>query len=398
VPVTDPSSAPPPPPVRLRALADPVGLRRIHVLAWRELADAEAGGSELHAHEVMRRWAAAGLDVTIRTSEARGLPNLDRRDGYRIVRRAGRYDVFPRAAISAVLGRMGPRDGLVEIWNGVPFLSPVWARGPRVVVLHHVHGPMWKMALGDTLGAAGEVMERRLAPLLYRRTTILTLSSSSRDELVHELGFDPDRVRVIPPGIDARFRPGGQEDPAPLVVAVGRLAPVKRFDALIRSVAQVHDRHPGLRLVIAGEGTERPQLEAEIARLGAAGWVSLPGRLSDDEVVELYQRAWVVASASAVEGWGMTLTEAAACGTPAVATRTTGHLDAVVDGTTGVLADGDEALSDALDELLTDHGRRRDMAAAALDWSRRFSWDATAEAVLEALADDARCRGHAGSA
>jgi glycosyltransferase involved in cell wall biosynthesis len=393
VPVTDPDIAHLPLPVRLRTIADPVGIRRIHVLAWRELADPEAGGSELHAHEVMRRWAAAGLDVTIRTSEALGLPHLDQRDGYRIVRRGGRYDVFPRAAFSAAVGQMGARDGLVEIWNGVPFLSPLWARCPRVVILHHVHGPMWKMALGDTLGTAGEVMERRLAPLLYRRTRILTLSSSSRDELVHELGLRPELVRVIPPGIDERFGPGGEKDAAPLVVAVGRLAPVKRFDALIRSVAAIRPRHPGLRVVIAGEGTERQVLESEITRLGADDWISLPGRVSDDDIVDLYRRAWVVASSSAVEGWGMTLTEAAACGTPAVATRTTGHLDAVVDGTTGVLADDDDALSDALHALLTDHPRRRAMADAALVWSARFSWDATSEAVLAELADDARSRG-----
>jgi glycosyltransferase involved in cell wall biosynthesis len=379
--------------VRLRAIADPVGLRRIHVLAWRELADAEAGGSELHAHEIMRRWAAAGLDVRIRTSEAPGLPQIDQRDGYRIIRRGSRYDVFPRAAFSGAIGRMGPRDGLVEIWNGVPFLSTLWARCPRVVVLHHVHGPMWKMTLGNLLGGVGEFMERRAAPLLYRGTQILTLSSSSRDELVHDLGFHPDRVRVIPPGIDERFTPGGEKDPAPLVVAVGRLAPVKRFDVLVRSVASIRDRHPGLRLVIAGDGVERAALEREIARLGASDWIELAGRVTDDELVELYRRAWVVASASAVEGWGMTLTEAAACGTPAVATRTTGHLDAVVDGTTGVLADGDAALAEALHDLLTDHARRRAMSEAALEWSGRFTWDATAEAVLAALADDAVARG-----
>lgn len=398
MPNSDAAAAPPPLPVRLRALADPVGLRRIHVLAWRELADAEAGGSELHAHEVMRRWAAAGLDVTIRTSAAEGLPPTDTRDGYRIVRRGGRYDVFPRAAFRAAIGAMGPRDGLVEIWNGVPFLSPLWARGPRVVILHHVHGPMWKMALGDVLGAVGEVMERRVAPVLYRRTTILTLSRSSHDELVDELGFAPGRVRIVPPGIDGRFSPGGEKDPAPLVVAVGRLAPVKRFDALIRSVAAIRDRHPGLRLVIAGEGTERPLLEAEIDRLGAGDWISLPGRVTDEEIVDLYRRAWLVAASSAVEGWGMTLTEAAACGTPAVATRTTGHLDAVVDGTTGLLAASDEALAEALHDLLSDHPRRMAMSQAALDWSRRFSWDATSEAVLDALADDARARRRGGAA
>src|SRR5690606_13937453 len=101
---------------RIRRQADEVGIHRVHALAWRELGDPEAGGSELHAHEVFRRWAAAGLDVTIRTSAAANEPAQVERDGYRAIRRAGRYGVFPRAAFSAATGQMGPRDGLVEIW------------------------------------------------------------------------------------------------------------------------------------------------------------------------------------------------------------------------------------------------------------------------------------------
>lgn len=384
----------------LRSIADGAGLDRIQLLAWRELADPEAGGSEVHAHEVMRRWAAAGLAVTIRTSAAAGHPPVGYRDGYRSIRRGGRYSVFPRAAVSAATHRMGPRDGLVEIWNGVPFLSPVWDRGPHIAVVHHVHGPMWEMALGRHLGRVGDLMERRVAPHFYRRTRIVTLSQSSHDELVDDLGFDPEMVEIVPPGIDPRFTPGQPKSPRPLIVSVGRLAPVKRFDALIRSVAQVRDRHPHLRLVIAGEGTERPALEAEVARLGAADWVSLPGRVPDDELVELFQQAWLVTSASLVEGWGMTLTEAAACGTTAVASRTTGHRDAVADGITGVLADDDTELAGAIDEVLSDAGLRDRLSSAALERSAQFSWDATAAAILSTLAraaDEQRTRDRSGS-
>src|SRR5262245_49217690 len=111
-------------------LAAEAGLRRIHILAWRDLADVEAGGSELHAASVARLWAEAGIDVTIRTSYAQGSPPESSRNGYRVIRRAGRYLVFPRAVVSEILGRHGPRDALVEIWNGVPWLTPLWVTGP----------------------------------------------------------------------------------------------------------------------------------------------------------------------------------------------------------------------------------------------------------------------------
>src|SRR5690242_11511982 len=169
---------------KLGDLAADAGLRRIHLLSWRDLADVEAGGSEVHAATVARLWSEAGVDVTLRTSYAQGHAPVITRDGYRVIRRAGRYLIFPRAAVSELIGRHGPSDALVEIWNGMPFLSPLWYRGPKVVLLHHVHAEMWQMVLGDErpwAATLGDTIERRLAPLAYRRTPIVTLSESSKD-------------------------------------------------------------------------------------------------------------------------------------------------------------------------------------------------------------------------
>jgi glycosyltransferase involved in cell wall biosynthesis len=372
-------------------LAAGAGIRRIHMLSWRDVADVEAGGSEVHASTVARLWAEAGLEITIRTSYAQGHPPEGRRDGYRVIRRAGRYLVFPRAAASEIAHRTGPRDALVEIWNGMPFLSPLWDFGPKIVFLHHIHGEMWRMALGDeapSLATLGDLLERRIAPPLYRRTRIVTLSDSSKAELVEDLGFDPDRVTVVPPGIDPMFSPGGRKATAPLVLAVGRLVPVKRYDLLIRSVAAARARRPDLQLVIVGDGYERGALDELVASLDAGDWVTFAGHVSDGELVRLYRRAWVVASASAREGWNMGLTEAAACGTPAVATRIAGHIDAVRDGETGLLA-ADEDLGDAIATVLTDGALRRDLTRNALNRAATLTWDATATGIMRALAEEA---------
>src|SRR2546423_14443993 len=86
----------------IAAIAGRAGLHRIHILAWRDLDDPEAGGSELHASTIARIWAQAGLDVTMRSSAAEGHPSYARRDGYRVVRKSGRYAVFPRTALSGL--------------------------------------------------------------------------------------------------------------------------------------------------------------------------------------------------------------------------------------------------------------------------------------------------------
>ncbi len=373
----------------LSEIAHAAGLRRIHVLAWRDLADVEAGGSELHAAEVVRRWAEAGLEVTMRTSYAQGHPPEAVRDGYRVVRKHGRFMVFPTTVLSEVLGRMGPYDGLVEYWNGTPYLSPLWARAPHITVVHHVHKDMWRLVLDDRLAPWGELVERRVAPPFYRRTPLVTLSESSRHELMDYLRFSADQITVVPPGIDDRYRPGGPRSAAPLVVAVGRLMAPKRFDELIRIMVEVRDRVPGTQLVIVGDGYERLALEGQISDLDAADWIRLAGRVSDEELLALYQQAWLVASASIAEGWGMTLTEAAACGTPTVATRINGHTDAVLDGRSGLLADSSAELANQIAAVLSDVELRQRLSEGARKHAATLTWDATAVGVLTPLADEA---------
>jgi glycosyltransferase involved in cell wall biosynthesis len=370
-------------------IAAAAGLRRIAILAWRDLDDPEAGGSELHASRIASIWGEAGIEVTMRTSFAPGRPQVSWRDGYRVIRKAGRYMVFPRAAFSEMMGWHGASDGLVEIWNGMPFFSPLWARRPRVTWLHHVHDTMWEMTLPPRLARLGRTMEFNVAPPLYRRTPIVTLSESSRTELIERLGFAPGYVHVVPPGVDARFSPGGAKSTTPLVVAVGRLVPVKRFHVLLDALATCREHHPQLQAVIVGDGYEREHLERVRRELGADDWVSLPGSVSDAELLDLYRRAWIVASASAHEGWGMTLTEAAACGTPSVATRIPGHEDAVSDGRSGLLVGDVGELAGALDRVLGDADLRARLCAGARARAAELTWGATAQGTLEVLAAEA---------
>ncbi len=325
----------------------------------------------------------------MRTSFAADHPTVGHRDGYRVIRKAGRYLVFPRAALSERAGFHGPTDGLVEIWNGMPFFSPLWCRGPRIVFLHHLHAEMWDMTLSPDLARLGRFVEARLAPPLYRRTSIVTLSELSRHELVTEMRFRADRVRVVHPGVEPRFSPGAAKAPHPTVLSVGRLVPVKRFHLLLDSLVELRARIPDLEAIIVGEGYERERIEAARRDADAEDWIHLPGRVDDDTLLDLYRSSWVVASASAREGWGMTITEAAACGTPAVVTNIAGHRDAVVDGESGLLVDDATQLADALDRVLTDPTLRARLGSGAIARAAECSWDATAVGTLEALAADA---------
>ena len=213
----------------LQALVEASGLTRIHLLAWRDLADPEAGGSEVHADKVAQAWAQAGLDVTMRTAAAAGPARV--RQAQRLLGRPQGRSLHassraPRCP--GAIGRTGPRDGLVEIWNGMPFFSPVWARCPKIVFLHHVHAEMWRMVLPPKLAKLGETIEFKAAPPFYRSSQIVTLSQLQPRRDHRAAGHAGANVTVVPPGIDPMYQPGGARSPHPLVVAVGRLVPVKR--------------------------------------------------------------------------------------------------------------------------------------------------------------------------
>jgi glycosyltransferase involved in cell wall biosynthesis len=214
---------------------------------------------------------------------------------------------------------------------------------------------------------------------MYRNTPLVTLSESNKEELV-AFGYPPEGMHVIPPGLDDRYTPGGAKADHPTVLVVARLMPQKRVEVVAEALAPLRATYPDLELLVVGDGPDRARLDALLPP-----WARVAGRVDHDGLLDAYRRAWVVASGSVVEGWNMTLTEAGACGTPAVATRIPGHSDAVDDGVTGLLADDVPGLTRAFERLLGDAGLRARFGAAAVAYAHRFTWDGAARAFLDLL-------------
>ena len=366
----------------LQSAVEASSVKKVLVVSWRDLDDLEAGGSELHADEVLTRWARAGLHIEARTSAVPGRARIVNRHGYTVERSSGRYQVFASVFLRGLFRDRRRYDAVVEVWNGMPFFSPIWFRKMRLVLLHHVHGEMWQMTLPGLLGWVGWTIEHRLAPPFYRKTEIATLSDSSAKEIHERLNLQ--RVSVIPVGISEFYSPGGERAEVPLVVAVGRLVSVKRFDRLIEDYLKVKQLVPNAHLVIAGEGYLRTELEDQIGAAGATDYIKLPGRISDEELRDLYRSAWLVTSTSLREGWGMSLTEAAACGTPSVAVDIAGHRDAVRNGVSGILVDEKE-LANQIATTLLDPIKLGELRTGALGYASTLTWDATALAMFNLL-------------
>ena len=151
----------------------------------------------------------------------------------------------------------------------------------------------------------------------------------------------------------------------------------------------VLEQVPEATLDVVGDGDHRPDLEAEIERRGLGDRVRMHGYVDLERKTELYGQAWVNLTASASEGWSLTVMEAALCGTPSGALPVGGLTESIVDGETGVLAPDARALAARVRELIEQPELRERLGDAAERRARSFSWDRSARAYLEVLSAEA---------
>jgi glycosyltransferase involved in cell wall biosynthesis len=311
------------------------------------------------------------------------------RDGIRYVRRGGHLTVYLWAALHLLAGRFGAVgrvSRVLEVQNGMPFLSRLFTSAPVCILVHHVHREQWSI-LGPTLARFGWFMESRVAVRVNHRVPYVAVSEVTRGELV-ELGVRPQDISIAWNGLPPvpEFDPAPQ-DPAPHLVVVSRLVPHKRIEHALDVVAALRDKHPGLHLTVLGSGWWDEQLRAHTAELGVDDSVTFLGHVSDRTKFEVLSSAWVHLLPSVKEGWGLSIVEAAHVGVPSVAYRDAGGVcESILDGVTGLLATDAPDLIAQVDRLLCDDDLRRDLGAKARTRSEQFSWDTTATTVAAALA------------
>ncbi|MCI0451638.1 MAG: glycosyltransferase family 4 protein [Candidatus Latescibacteria bacterium] len=363
---------------------------RLHLLAvnWRDIKNPEAGGAEVHLHEILARMVARGHAVTLVATGFPGSVTEEVVDGIRVLRGGSWWNanfVLPRIARRALRAR--DVDLVVEDINKIPFLMPLYTRAPVAAVIPHLFGTT-VFRETNPLFAAYVLAWEALIPLVYRASRFVAISPSTRDDLVRR-GIARERIDVVLCGLDhARYRllPGASRAEAPTVVHLGRLRKYKAVDVVLEAFARVLRDVPGARLVVVGDGPELAALRAHARRLGLGDTAAFTGRAGAHEVVAILNGAHVCANASPKEGWGLTVVEANACGVPVVGSDRPGLRDSIRDGETGFLVPyGDAgAFAHKITALLTDPALRRRMSEAARAWAQSLTWEKTA-AEMEAI-------------
>ena len=364
---------------------------RVLVLNERDPRHPSAGGAELHVYEIFRRLTERGYEVTLAASSFKGAPEEEFVDGLQ-VRRLGRLPLYyPRVAwLCARDTRRGDFDVVVECLNKVPFFSPIYSSAPVLALCHHLFGEVAFRQVAWPIAATVWASER-LIPALYRRRPFITISESSRDDLVAR-GIPEADIQVSHCGVEPTEIVVDVDRVRPHRVAyMGRLEPYKRVDILLQAMARLADRFPVAEMLVIGRGSAQHDLEKLAEELKLGDRIRFTGFVSNLERDSLLAECRVCVCASEKEGWGLTVIEANRLGTPVVASDAPGLRDSVRNGETGLLVPyGDvDAFANAIGRLLEDDAFSLQVSREALRWSHQFSWDTAASEMGEAI-DQAR--------
>jgi glycosyltransferase involved in cell wall biosynthesis len=354
---------------------------RILILNWRCPKNPRAGGAEFLTHEVAKRLVADGNEVEWFSATFPGADREESLDGVRIVRSGRQWSVHLRA-FARYFRRLRPHfDLVIDEVNTIPFLTPLWADVPVFMLIYQLAREVWWYESPFPISLLGFLLEP-LYLRFYRKVPTFTESESTLRDL-RRIGFSGS-ITVVPVGVDVGSRLVRPKPEAPNFLYVGRLAPSKRVNDIIRAFDVFRKFTPDARLWLVGDGSPNHvrSLRKLVARLHLENSVDFLGRVSRGQKHQRMAEAYALLMASVREGWGLVVTEANSFGTPAIVYDVPGLRDSVRHGRTGlIVSPTPEALAEGMLLLWKDRVLCERLAAGASNWSSSFTADRTVDSI-----------------
>jgi phosphatidylinositol alpha-1,6-mannosyltransferase len=342
------------------------------------------GGIQTLISRIADEIVGDGTAVTVVAPNYPGSREFDASAKYRVVR----YRQLPRPleVLSMLRAYLRARSAS----NGT-FLTVASAWWPScfavVAVPARIRGPLVVFAHGTEVGQSRNVLRNFLMKRTLAEADAVLANSQFTANLLHAAGF-ASNVKLTPPGFDVSpIAPNRAEDPT--VLSVGRLIERKGFDRVLAALPDLIAKFPSLTYEIVGEGPQASDLREYARKLGVSERVRFLGSVSADELTAAYARAWCFALPVRsvgldVEGFGIVYLEAAMARLPTVGGRGSGAADAIEDGETGVLVDGNNVseIRDALSALLSDRAMAEEMGQRGFMRASSFTWQRMKDEVL----------------
>lgn len=355
---------------------------KILAVNWRDIENPEAGGAEVHLHEILSHLSKWGHEVAQISARFIGGQREKEIDGIRVMRTGHWFDAnFTIPLFAKKHLREYSYDIILEDINKIPFFMPLYTDIPVLPVIPHLFGTTVFRETNRLIGSY-VVMAERLIPLVYRDKRFMVISPSTREDL-EARGINPEKISVVLCGLDHEkfYHAGLERFEEPTVVHLGRLRKYKGVEIALQAVKIALEKLPDLRFVIIGDGPYRETLEAKTGELDLEDTVEFKGYVGMDELVNFLNRAHILINPSPKEGWGLTVVEANACGLPVIASDSPGLRDSVVHGKTGFLVPhGDEnSFADRIVELIENPELWDRLSRGGIERVRELTWERCAK-------------------
>ena len=395
----------------------------LHTSPLEQAGTGDAGGMNVYVVESAKRIAAAGVGVDIFTrANKSGLPDkVEIADGVTVRHlEAGPYDGISKdelpSQICALMSSFMHVEARLPMGYYDLLHSHYWISGQlgwliserhNLPLVHTMHTMAKVKNLALAEGEKPEPQTRAIGEeqVVGASAALIANTAAEAASLVSLYNACPDRVFVVPPGVDlSTYKVNGGKkaarkklqikDDALMLAFVGRIQPHKGPEVLIRAVAEMVSHNPFLRsrlktVIIggaSGNGSQEPErLKALTVFLGIDDVVEFLPPVPHEELSDWYRASDLVCVPSYSESFGLVALEAQACGTPVVATAVGGLRTAVADGISGSLVDGHDprAWSAVVSRLLMEPERRLLLSMGAIEHASHFGWDTTARGMLD---------------
>lgn len=355
----------------------------ILILNWKDIKHPQVGGAEIIVYELAKRLVKDGHQVTWFCRSFKGGLASEILDGFQVIRRGNLLTMYFYAVLFYWTLPHKP-DLVIDISNTIYWQTPLWAlASKKIAYLNQLAQDVFYYEFPLLISRFGILFEK-LQYLTYHHTPFLCYAKSTRDDLV-SVGIPRSNIQVFSLGIDhARYHPG-KKSSDPLFICVNRLVRMKRTELAIQAMAIIHHDFPKTKLVIIGTGYDRPRLEKLRDDLHLQSTVVFADKNTwffdknpRDIKVKLMQQAWGLIFPSAKEGWGMTVTECAACQTPAIVAGVSGLKDSVVNNQTGIILSPNpppQEIANSMINMINNSKYRDKLSKQAYLHAQKFSWD-----------------------
>ena len=346
---------------------------KLLVFNWKDLDHPAAGGAEVFTERILAELVRRGHEVRYFVAAVEGRPDREWRDGYEIIRRGSRLGVYREARKYWHAGGRQWADIVLDEINTRPFLTPRYVEEvPILALVHQLAREIWRYEMPFPASVAGRYYFEAHWLRAYRDVPTITDGPSSARSLE---GYGLRNVEPVPMGADPIHRPDVPKEAVPTVVFLGRLAAMKRPMDAVRAFQRLGERRPDAQMWVMGDGP----MKAKLQSLGV-DHVDVLGRVSAEEREDRLARAHVLLATSVREGWGLNVSEAAACGTPTIGYAVPGLEDSVPASGGALVPPETGALGDALCRFF-DGGLVLEPRISTVPWS------VTTDAVESRLTD-----------